>query len=490
MFFDGASKTVVECNSDPKHPEFIGLILGPARGLMDTGAQQPVVGSSAALRWCDRLLKRHSLVPADVTPTNMIATCGGIGSAKVVQVLDFLAGIVGVNGVMRLLVLEEPMSTDGKQRFIPPLTPVTIMRHLGANIRMKDSGDVLEIEDDRGTRTCAQPAGFFSREGWKLPRPEKCSYGEYEFKDEKQAKLAPTAECYGLDAPETVNTSTGETARDDELPEDLWPNLNAMVTRLQQLYIGNHEEKLTAREHGFDRDCWAGSPSECTTKLYRVHVKPRSTMFDPRQCATSPIPAGVDIVSRKTYLRETRGRRVAHIEHNFNDDKDIWSGVVEGSKWVGDSWCAQAKAVGQGQATLSQISSRSAGHGTCPGDSHRAEPGERLKHRHTGIGTNTRGRKQRRSTSPGHGVRTKQTGQPKQSPELGVASASSDEGDSGIEDDGIQTNSDATVRPVTLPEGWTVVLNSLRQVVYCHVKSGIACFQMPENPELLNDLKF
>ena len=51
-------------------------------------------------------------------------------------------------------------------------------------------------------------------------------------------------------------------------------------------------------------------------------------------------------------------------------------------------------------------------------------------------------------------------------------------------------SSDAIVRPVTLPEGWTVVLNSLRQVVYCHVKSGIACFQMPENPELLNGLKF
>ena len=112
MLFDGASKTVVECNADPKHPEFIGLILGPARGLTDTGAQQPVVGSSAALRWCDRLLKRHGLVPVDVTPSNMIATCGGIGTAKVVQVLDFPAGIVGVNGVMRFLVLEEPTSTD------------------------------------------------------------------------------------------------------------------------------------------------------------------------------------------------------------------------------------------------------------------------------------------------------------------------------------------------------------------------------------------
>ena len=72
----------------------------------------------------------------------MIATCGGFGTAKVVQVLDFLAGIVEVNGVMRFLVLEEHMSAEGRQQFIPPLTPITIMRQLGANIRMKDSGDV------------------------------------------------------------------------------------------------------------------------------------------------------------------------------------------------------------------------------------------------------------------------------------------------------------------------------------------------------------
>ena len=132
MLFDGASKIVVGCNSDPKHPEFIGLIMGSDRGLTDTGAQQLVVGSSAALRWCDRLLKRHGLVPVDVTPTNMVATCGGIASAKVVQVLDFLAGIVGVNGVMRSLVLEEPMSTDGRQQFIPPLTPITIFAPVGS----------------------------------------------------------------------------------------------------------------------------------------------------------------------------------------------------------------------------------------------------------------------------------------------------------------------------------------------------------------------
>ena len=273
------------------------------------------------------------------------------------QVLDFPAGIVGVNRVMRFLVLEEPMTADGRQLFIPPLPPITIMRQLGANIRMKDGGDVLEIEDDHGTthteKLVRERSGhvhnqldFFSREGWKLPdslhaqlkfdpfmacnRHEKCTYGKYEFKDEKQAKLVPTAECYGLDALETVKTSTVETSRNDELPEDLWPNLSAMVTRLQQLYIGSNEEKLSAREHGFDRDFWAGSPSDRTSKLYRVHVKPRSSMFDPRLCATSPIPVGVEILSRKTYLQETRSRRVAQLEHNINDEKNIWSGVVEG----------------------------------------------------------------------------------------------------------------------------------------------------------------
>ena len=134
-----------------------------------------------------------------------------------------------------------------------------------------------------------------------------------------------------------VKTSTGETARDDELPEELWPNLSAMVTRLQQLYIGSHEENFSAREHDCDRDFCADCPSDCTTKLYRVQVKPRSSMFDPRQCATPPVPVGVEIVSRKTYLRETRGRRVAQLEHNFNDDKDVRSGTVEGIKWIGVS---------------------------------------------------------------------------------------------------------------------------------------------------------
>ena len=120
-----------ESVSESTHNDFVGLIKGSARGVTDSGAQQPVVGASAAQRWCDRLRKRHGLVPVDVTPHNMDRDlCCRIGPAKVVRVL----GIVGVNGVVRFLVLEEPVSTDGRQQFTPPLTPVPLVRQLGANI--------------------------------------------------------------------------------------------------------------------------------------------------------------------------------------------------------------------------------------------------------------------------------------------------------------------------------------------------------------------
>ena len=61
----------------------------------------------------------------------MTATCGGIGSANVARVLDFPAGMVGVNASWS---------------------------HSCGNWE-QESGDVLEFEDDRG-KIRAQSAGF------------------------------------------------------------------------------------------------------------------------------------------------------------------------------------------------------------------------------------------------------------------------------------------------------------------------------------------
>ena len=180
---------------------------------------------------------------------------------------------------------------------------------------------------------------------------------------------------------------------------------------------------------------------------------------------------------------------------------NIWSGVVEGSKWIGVS------AFHLSVAVTPLVMRTGKGRETGTGDSKPfVQPKRRPRdvswiHPPSGTWGETEtpqahwhwDEHQRQEAMLKHDVRMsspKQTVQSKQLPEPGVATALSDEGDSGNEDDCNQTNSDATVRPVTLPEGWTVVLNSLRQIVYCHVKSGIARFQMPENPELLDDLKF
>ena len=116
---------------------------------------------------------------------------------------------------------------------------------------------------------------------------------------------------------ETFNTSDGKYNYDDFPLEDLWPNVNAVVTKLQENYVGSLGEKFVVQQHGFERDIWAGSANSPTTVLYCVHMKPRTAMFDPSHCATTPIPDGTRIVSRKTFFKDSHARRTADIEHDF-----------------------------------------------------------------------------------------------------------------------------------------------------------------------------
>ena len=106
---------------------------------------------------------------------------------------------------------------------------------------------------------------FFSKSEWSLPSdfraqlkydPFKAdnlrkgnTYGKYEFKRGDQTKLVPTCECYGLEVVETVNTSDGRANQDHCLPEDVWPNFNAMVTKLQESYVGSLGETFIAQQH-------------------------------------------------------------------------------------------------------------------------------------------------------------------------------------------------------------------------------------------------
>ena len=110
-----------------------------------------------------------------------------------------------------------------------------------------------------------------------------------------------------------------------------------MVTKLQENTSHHLQKKYIAQHHGFDRDFWDGSPDSPMTVIYRVHVKPRSAMFDRRHFATFPIPDGTRIVSRKTFLEDLRERRTAEVEHVFVRDTCAWSASIEGVTLAGVS---------------------------------------------------------------------------------------------------------------------------------------------------------
>ena len=135
---------------------------GARSWLTDTGAQQSLVGTSAAQWWCERLT-RPGARGCDTGQHDRHLWWNRVSQGDTSS--GFPCWNVDMNGVMRFLVLEESVSNDAKQQFIPPLAPVTLMRQRSANIRMKESGDVLEIEDTENlitkrSGTCAQSAGF------------------------------------------------------------------------------------------------------------------------------------------------------------------------------------------------------------------------------------------------------------------------------------------------------------------------------------------
>ena len=271
------------------------------------------------------------------------------------------------------------------------------------------------------------------------------------------------------------------------------------------MYNGSHEEAPNAQQHGFDRDFWTGSPSDRMTKRHQVHVKPRSSMFDPHQCATSPIPAGAETVSRKTFLRHDQGRSVAEIEHDFHEDRDAWSGITEGARWTGVSVFRLAAVVTP--RMVRTVKGRATWTGYSKPDVQPNRPRdvtERHRSRWSWEKSQTQQNWGWQETKPKQETWSWDTEPSKWSSKPRVAGVCRDSRDSGTEseedascesahtrnDSPRQTSTGAVGQPITLPEVWNVALNPLRQVQCCHVKSGMACFQTPENPEVLNNLTF
>ena len=388
---------------------------------------------------------------------------------------------------------------------------------------------MLEIEDDRGKihteKLIRERLGHVhnqldscSKGGWGLPTDlraqlrydpfiannlcEGDTNRKYEFKRVRQTKLIPTSECYGLEVLESVNTSVSRTSRDDVLPEDLWPNFNAMVTKLQERYIGSHEEMLVAQQHGFDRDflaCSSNAPWRCCTVYTSNHGRRCLTQTSVRRLLSQP-------VCRSCHARRFRKTHVpaARPRSNMISTKTRMPGQHQSKESNGQvclcfawrllwnqRWCAQAKGrvTGTGYSKPDEQLYWPRDVTRCHQPEQSSWSWDESNSQQNWSWDKTKSRQEARSWD------TVKTESKQGSARSGTARGRRDSGDEDeprtSKNSPRQIHAEALVQPTALPEGWTVFLNASRQVLYGQVKTGmLCCFQIPERPEVLNNFVF
>ena len=141
---------------------FVGVTTADHQALVDTCAQEGLIGKPALLRLCDALRAQG----LRCLWLDKVAAARGIGgSAKTVGVVELPLGLAGVSGVLEATVVAED---------VPLLLPVSLLRSLGA---------VLDFPGEKLTLTAvpvdmamqALPSGHPAvsvldfGSGWKLP---------------------------------------------------------------------------------------------------------------------------------------------------------------------------------------------------------------------------------------------------------------------------------------------------------------------------------
>ena len=145
-------------------PVFVGVVTGAHEGVVDTAAQDGLIGKAALLRLAESL-RKHGLQFKWNTEKKAQA-CGVGGKATVLGIAEVPIGIAGVNGLIELTVV-----TDN----VPLLLPIKLLKQLRAVIDL--DRDILDIREYGVEAPMhALPSGHmsvdvtaFSPDGWKLP---------------------------------------------------------------------------------------------------------------------------------------------------------------------------------------------------------------------------------------------------------------------------------------------------------------------------------
>ena len=148
---------------------FSGIEVDPGESLADTAAQSGVIDIRSFRKAEEALFHKFGLKPRVIPGDNQAVGIGG--KAKVLGKVEMPSGIGGVNGTVKYTVVDCPG--------VPPLTPVSLLKQVGAVIDLKSNTmDLKKIETMTTLRTLpsgqvAHKLTEFAPGGWKAPTLEQ-----------------------------------------------------------------------------------------------------------------------------------------------------------------------------------------------------------------------------------------------------------------------------------------------------------------------------
>ena len=202
---------------------FAGVQVSAADALVDTAAEDAVIGERAMVR-LEAELKKCGLTTVSV-PSAEATPCAGIGGqAKIQRVVDAPVGVAGIHGLLRFTVLAD---TDKFQT--PPLLPISFLEAIGAIIDL--SQERLRTPDGHEACLVRLPSGHrsvnildFGDAQWQLPHA--CLNGVDPFRHslvlasvEPQFRGRDAADAAGAPSTSTAAAGASSTTSPGSAPE-------------------------------------------------------------------------------------------------------------------------------------------------------------------------------------------------------------------------------------------------------------------------------
>ena len=153
------------CWGDDDAATFTEIEVDLGESLADTVAQSGVIDIRPFRKAEEALFYKFGLKPRVIPGDNQAVGIGG--KAKVLGEVEMPSGMGGVNGIVKYTVIDS--------LGVPPLTPVSLLKQVGAVTDLNNTMDLKKIETKTTLRVL--PSGHvghklteFAFGGWKAPK--------------------------------------------------------------------------------------------------------------------------------------------------------------------------------------------------------------------------------------------------------------------------------------------------------------------------------